>query len=78
MTEHEFNTDLLEQIGQCLYGDQWQSNLARVLNIDSRRVRYWLTEDRPLPDWLKDELLKLLRENSEESQVLTERLERLK
>lgn len=52
--------DRLNAIGVALYGTQWQSDLARALNIDSRRIRQWLGNERPIPDWLDDELTKLL------------------
>ncbi|OOS03287.1 hypothetical protein SAMN02745664_12328 [Moraxella cuniculi DSM 21768] len=52
--------DKLTAIGQALYGTQWQSDLARALNIDSRRVRQWLNDERGLPDWLEGELNRLL------------------
>ncbi|UYZ74519.1 helix-turn-helix domain-containing protein [Moraxella bovis] len=54
--------DQLTAIGTALYGTQWQSDLARALNVDSRRVRQWLKEERPIPDWLDDELKVLLNE----------------
>lgn len=56
----------LTAAGVALYGDQWQSNLARRLNIDSRRIRQWLSGERPLPEWLPSELSALLTQNIEE------------
>lgn len=39
-----FGADELTEIGRAMYGDQWQSALARDLNLsDARRIRYWLT-----------------------------------
>lgn len=52
----------LAAIGSALYGTQWQSDLARALDIDSRRVRQWLNNERPLPDWLDGELNQLLQD----------------
>lgn len=52
------NKQLLIQTGLALYGERWQSPLARDLGVDSRRVRAWRNDERPLPD-LK-EMLKLL------------------
>lgn len=60
--------DTLIQIGQVLYGTQWQSDMARALNIDSRRIRQWLACERPLPDWLDDELKMLLSDNIAQAQ----------
>ncbi len=54
--------DQLSTIGTALYGTQWQSDLARALDIDSRRVRQWLNDERPLPDWLDGELNQLLQD----------------
>lgn len=60
------NIEQLEQSGQLLYGDQWQSNLARELSIDSRRVRQWVTGDRPISDWVGGEVMQLLKNNQSE------------
>lgn len=62
------NKETLTAIGQVLYGTQWQSDLARALNIDSRRIRQWLNNERPIPDWLNKELKRLLLVNIDECQ----------
>lgn len=62
--------DTLIQIGQVLYGTQWQSDMARALGIDSRRIRQWLADERPLPDWLEDELQTLLADNIAQATAL--------
>lgn len=68
------NKETLTTIGQSLYGTQWQSDLARALNIDSRRIRQWLNDERPFPEWLNDELKALLLKNIKECQECLERL----
>lgn len=68
------NKDQLITIGQALYGTQWQSDLARALNIDSRRIRQWLNDERPFPEWLDNELKTLLQANIKECQQCLERL----
>lgn len=50
----------LEQAGRLLYGDQWQANLARDFNIDSRRIRQWLSGDRSISDWVDNAVVELL------------------
>lgn len=50
----------LEQAGRLLYGDQWQANLARDFNIDSRRIRQWLSCDRSISDWVDSAVVELL------------------
>lgn len=63
-------TDQLTAIGQALYGTQWQSDLARALDVNSRRVRQWLNDERPIPEWLSNELMGLLDKNIDECQRL--------
>lgn len=50
----------LAQAGRLLYGDQWQSNMARDLNIDSRRIRQWVSGERSVSDWVLVEIQALL------------------
>ncbi|EMB2321477.1 transcriptional regulator [Acinetobacter baumannii] len=57
----------LKQAGEILYGTQWQSDLARALEIDSRRVRDWLQERRPIPVGVRNEIILLLKEKSRKS-----------
>lgn len=55
------NKSLLIAIGSALYGDRWQTDLARDLGLsDGRRIRQWLSGDRPIPDGIWDDLEKLL------------------
>ncbi|WP_228129892.1 helix-turn-helix domain-containing protein, partial [Acinetobacter baumannii] len=37
----------LRQAGEILYGTHWQSELARAIDVDPRRVRQWITRERP-------------------------------
>lgn len=63
-------TNQLTAIGVALYGTQWQSDLARALSVDSRRVRQWLNDERPIPEWLPNELNVLLGKNIDDCQQL--------
>jgi hypothetical protein len=36
---------LLHEAGVALYGTQWQSEIARALDVSSRSVRRWVAED---------------------------------
>ncbi len=48
--------------GQALYGDRWQTDLARDLGFsDGRRIRQWLSGDRPIPVGIWADLAGLLR-----------------
>jgi DNA-binding transcriptional regulator YiaG len=54
--------DLLREAGQALYGDLWQSALARDLNVNDRTVRRWVANDSPLPNGLSDEVKQLVKQ----------------
>jgi len=56
----------LERAGRLLYGDQWQSNLARDFSIDSRRIRQWVNNERPVSDWVVLEVQALLGKNQQD------------
>ena len=54
------NKGILISAGQALYGERWQTDLARDLGLsDARRIRQWLSGDRPIPA-LEYELMGLL------------------
>mgnify|MGYP007051452802 CR=1 FL=1 len=50
-------------VGHALYGDRWQTSLAHDLGLsDGRRIRQWLSDERPIPAGLRGDLLRLLSE----------------
>jgi hypothetical protein len=42
----------LEQRATALFGEQWQTALARRIRVEPRTVRRWKAGDRDIPDWL--------------------------
>lgn len=52
----------LIQAGEILYGAQWQTELARAIDVDPRRVRQWINGERPIPTSLRSEIILLLKE----------------
>ena len=56
----------LARVGQALYGDTWQSDLARALGVNSRTVRRWLAGASPVPDSARAGMLQLLGRRSAE------------
>lgn len=44
------NADELRSIGEKLYGTLWQAKLARVLPVNTRTIRSWLSGRRDIPD----------------------------
>lgn len=51
--------DELQIRAEKLYGEDWQSPLARRVRVDVRTMRRWKAGDRQIPDWL-DAFLDLL------------------
>jgi len=49
----------LERRAAALYGERWQTALARRVRVDARTMRRWKSGERPVPDWL-DAFLDLL------------------
>ncbi|RLZ10817.1 transcriptional regulator [Acinetobacter sp. 2JN-4] len=64
---HRMTPDQLRQAGELLYGNQWQSDLARAINVDSRRIRQWLSGQRAVPEGLWLEIIELLKNNSRDT-----------
>lgn len=61
--ERDTHKVLLIMAGQALYGDRWQTDLARDLGLsDGRRIRQWLSGDRPIPKGIWNDVAKLLAE----------------
>jgi hypothetical protein len=52
----------LTKAGQALFGNQWQTALSRAIGLnDARRVRQWLSGDRPIPIGVWAKIAALLR-----------------
>ncbi|MGH0003478.1 hypothetical protein ACQU0X_25670 [Pseudovibrio ascidiaceicola] len=59
----EEKKQLLIKSGEALYGGRWQADLARSLGLsDGRRIRQWLSGDRPIPDGIWKDIKLLLEE----------------
>ncbi len=66
--------NLFRAIGEALYGPQWQSEMARQLDVALRTVQRWSVGTSPVPDSVRPELVSLLRENSRHTFDLAERV----
>lgn len=61
MTTPPVTTDRLRRCGEALYGDRWQTDIARDLGLgDARRIRQWMAGERPIPAGVWDDLAALL------------------
>ncbi|WP_052688432.1 hypothetical protein [Xanthomonas albilineans] len=56
----------LVRVGHALFGNRWQSDLARALDVDDRRVRQWLSGDRKLQVGVWADIAGLLRQRPQE------------
>ena len=67
---------LLTECGCALYGERWQSEIARDLGVTDRTVRRWLAGDQPVPSGVAVDLLRLLTERASDIDDLLPRLKR--
>lgn len=54
--------DHLIAAGRALFGERWQTDVARALGVDSRRVRQWMAGERPIPAGVWPDLAGLVRQ----------------
>lgn len=66
--------DLLTQCGQALYGERWQSPLARDLGVADRTMRRWVAGDSPVPVGVHTDLMRLCVERAASLDALAARL----
>ena len=65
---------LLVECGEALYGPQWQSALARDLEVSDRTVRRWVAGTSDVPQGLYLDLLRLTQERAATLDALAQRL----
>lgn len=67
-------TKLLADTGRALYGERWQSEVARALDVSDRTVRRWVAgDDAPRPGVYVD-LLRLVVERQADLELVEGRL----
>ena len=67
--------DRLVRSGSLLFGDRWQSDLARALNVGDRRVREWLAGDRSIPAGVWPEIAGLIRQRSNNAAAILDEID---
>jgi hypothetical protein len=65
----------LRKSGEALFGQRWQTDLARALDVDSRRIRQWIKGERPLPKTIDQDILALLKQRQQKISQLLEDFE---
>ncbi|HHD7473885.1 TPA: hypothetical protein ACOVJJ_004445 [Klebsiella oxytoca] len=54
--------DKLQQVGQAMYGNRWKSSLSRMMNVDRRSLRRFLSGERRIPKNLSTKLIKAMQQ----------------
>lgn len=68
--------DVLARVGRALYGDQWQTPLARDLNMNERSVRYMAAGDRGISPGIVRDLVTIIEARGAELGALAKDLKR--
>jgi hypothetical protein len=68
---------LLQDCGEALYGPQWQSAVARDLDVADRTVRRWIAGTTPVPIGIYAELAELVQTRTGILLALYPRLQRI-
>ena len=68
---------LLREIGEALFGPQWQSAMARLLDVAVRTVQRWAAGATEIPDGILPPLLAALRDRPTEIAAEIEALRRM-
>lgn len=69
--------ELLRSVGEALYGDYWQSALARDLGVASRTVRRWAAGGEAVRPRIADEIYRLILRRRDALQALVPELAEL-
>lgn len=73
------DVEALIAVGKVLYGERWQTDLARDLKLsDARRIRQWVAGERNMPTGIRSELAALLRERARVIRVVWEGINAVK
>ena len=67
---------LLRQAGAVLYGDRWQSELSRLLDVGDRRVREWISGARSVPPGVWPEVAAALKQRGLEANAVADAVQK--
>lgn len=71
--EHN-DQDELAQVGRLLFGERWQSDLARALGTSARMMRYWVAGTHSCPPDIRPRMVALLQRRVEDAKEMIVRL----
>ena len=75
-SEVTMSDNLITRAGKALYGEQWQSELARALGVDARTVRRWAVDEATPRPGVYVDLLREATERLDDLELLVEELKR--
>lgn len=75
VAEESMQIDRLARAGKTMFGDRWQSDLARAIDVGDRRVRQWISGDRGIPAGVWADIATLLSERSSAASRLLAEIE---
>jgi len=58
---NKLTPEMLQAVGEALYGPRWHSDLARDLDVQVRSVQRWMAGERRMPD-IRSELRQIITE----------------
>ncbi len=70
------NGNLLREAGEALFGERWQSELSRALDVNDRTIRRWDSGEWEVPATLWKDLREVFRQRSAEMAAVRRRLPR--
>lgn len=53
-------SSLLIDVGRALWGERWQTEMARALQVSDRTIRGWAAGERPTPPGIFVDLLRIV------------------
>jgi len=71
----KWGPEQLVRAGSLLYGERWQSDLARALGVNDRRVREWVAGERRPSAGVWADIAALLRQRQQEGLALLRELD---
>lgn len=67
---------LLQRCGEALYGPRWQSEVSRLLDVDDRTVRRWVSGESKAPSGIYIDFMRELTERAADIDELLAELPR--
>jgi hypothetical protein len=77
MSDQRLSTELLERVGEVLYGYQWKTDLARDLGINPRSMRRFASGEMPISRRFAPELIRIIQRRRADLQSLMRELAQL-